>query len=216
MALICPVCRTENRSVAKFCIECVAPLPTEFAPTQLVSRPSEPDQGMPSALAAFAAATPSTPGRPLWDVPAAAAPAPPSHGGIGIGLAIAGMLLMGTLGWLAAGGALWPHRGEVVVVQPVPIEPPPPVAIPTAEGVPAPYDAPPVEALPLPAPPPAPVKAPRPERIFARCDELGFIAASRCKVEQCSKPAYHARPECRPVLDQLRLMEEKRNPTMAN
>ena len=31
MALICPQCKTKNRSAAKFCIECISTLPTAFA-----------------------------------------------------------------------------------------------------------------------------------------------------------------------------------------
>ncbi|MDM0113438.1 hypothetical protein QTI66_14865 [Variovorax sp. J22R133] len=51
---------------------------------------------------------------------------------------------------------------------------------------------------------------------LAKCDKLTFISASRCKVEQCSKPQFRARAECGPVLAQQRLIEQKRNPSMFN
>ena len=42
MALICPNCQARNRSIAKFCIECITSLPTgcadtDFAPTLLAT-----------------------------------------------------------------------------------------------------------------------------------------------------------------------------------
>ncbi|HSV61643.1 MAG TPA: zinc ribbon domain-containing protein [Variovorax sp.] len=213
MALVCPACGTENRSVAKFCIECISLLPAEFEPTQLAAPPPEPQEAMPSALAAFAAAAPSsTPLPPLWDMPVSAAPPPPRHG-IWTGLAMAGMLLMGAVGWLAAGGTLWPADSEV---RALPIE----ATVPAAASAPAqlpPAQAPPAEPEPAAVPSPTPtVRQARPERLFGRCDGLGFVAASRCKVEQCTKSANRRRAECQPVLAHQRLMEEKRNPTLSN
>jgi len=75
MALVCAACGAENRLAAKFCIECVAPLPVEFAPTRqmpLRGGGSVPGaEPLPAALAAFTSQPSSLPGaRP------AAAPQP--------------------------------------------------------------------------------------------------------------------------------------------
>ena len=45
---------------------------------------------------------------------------------------------------------------------------------------------------------------------------MNFIAAARCKVTECAKPALRQTAECKVVQAQQRLMEEKRNPTLAN
>jgi hypothetical protein len=214
MALVCPACGTENRSVAKFCIECIAALPTEFEATRLVMPAPEPQEGMPSALAAFAAGTgPSTPMTAAWDLPQAAPlPAPSPRKSIWIALAASGMLLMGAVGWFAAGGTLRPAVPEVPEMPEMP-----------APTIAAPAPAEPIVPVAAAEPLSPPAESPKPahreggaERLFAKCEGLGFLAASRCKVDQCTRSANRQRAECRPVLAQLRLMEEKRNPNLAN
>jgi len=249
MAIVCPACGTENRSVAKFCIECIAPLPSEFAATQVLAVPSHPADDMPSALAAFASSGPSIPSRPaiqLSTEPAALA-APTPRRGVGIGVAILVLLLVGAIGWLLAGANGWrgkeereaPARQAAGVLEAA--QPLPAAQAVAAEPAPTPVEAlaPGESIVPLSEPPPAqpaaavaaaaapapiePPKAPaaaKPERphaaFFARCEGLGFIANSRCKVDLCSQAASRQRKECEPVLAQQRLMEEKRNPTMLN
>lgn len=280
MATVCPACGTENRSVAKFCIECIKPLPTDFAATQVLAAPpqAQPLDEMPPALAAFASANASPysmPQAPI-SVPSVAAALPPPATarmglgiGVGVGITFFALLLAGTIGWLAAGGQFW--RGSDEHAAPpasaavgaratsgvVEAAVQPPSAVPALTGESRPVDslAPGETILPVdaatratvaaPAPSAAPVAtapmvagsvatsagdaplpktksaaaAARPESgadLFSRCAGLGFISASRCKVEVCESGAHHQRKECQPVLAQQRLMEEKRNPTMAN
>ena len=271
MSIVCAACGTENRSVAKFCIECVAPLAGDFAATQVLAATSVRGQAyMPSALAAFASAT-SPPSMPT-PMPVgvsesvtspAAAPAPARLGigiGVGVGMTIFALALAGVLGWLAARAQLWPQR-DVVSASPVQVQAgpravsgvvapsagKPDVAQPAAPG-PTPVEAlapgesivPVDTATPSPAPvptvvaalpttepappvaaasakaPPAGIEPQRTQSLFARCEGLGFIAGSRCKVDLCTQAANRQRKECRAVLAQQRQMEEKRNPTMAN
>ena len=271
MAIVCAACGTENRSVAKFCIECVAPLAGDFAATQVLSPTSVRGQEqMPSALAAFASATspPSVPtpmpvgvSEPFTS--AAAAPAPARLGigiGVGVGITIFALVLAGVLGWLAARAQFWPQR-DAATESPVParaepravsgaVAPSSPKAdvVQAATSRPTPAEAlapgesivPAGTAMPPPAPvptvvtaaptaepvspiavasakaPPAGIEPQRAQSLFARCEGLGFIAVSRCKVDLCTQAVNRQRKECRAVLAQQRQMEEKRNPTMAN
>ncbi|MDM0047310.1 hypothetical protein QTH91_22655 [Variovorax dokdonensis] len=124
-------------------------------------------------------------------------------------------------------------------VEPVPAEPvasaepaAPMVASPASAPEPASPHAPEVKAVAnAPAPRPAkathePAKAPvakqapvarAPESgsLFAACEALNFISRSRCQVDICMKPGNGRRSECGPVLEQQRLVEQKRNPQLA-
>ena len=74
---------------------------------------------------------------------------------------------------------------------------------------------PPAEAH-VPPRTPAPVRTALANDPNTQCTGLGFFAASRCIASQCAKTDYAAHPACAAVRQQQRLMEEKRNPTMAN
>jgi hypothetical protein len=268
MALICPACGTENRSVAKFCIECIGALPTGFAPTQLAPRPLASDrlvpEGMPSALAAFASAGPVAAATPAAAVVRAApAPTPEPRGRTGLWVSVGALaiaLVIGAAGWAAAGAGGW----YIYKANSGPEErgPAPVAATAVAEQVPAPAivaratapveavaTAPAITPAPVPMPPrqddkpqrveevlDAPVVA-RPEKIASlkppaapvhahagaapaglakTCGGLNFFAAARCRASECAKPALRQSAECRPVLAQERLMEEKRNPSLLN
>jgi len=112
MALVCPACGTENRSAARFCIECIAPLPTEFAPTQVAPAAAgavevEAGDGLPSILAAFVAARPGKAGGS-----AHRAPPPPAvqerRRGLWVSVAaFAIAMIIGAAGWLIAGAGGW-------------------------------------------------------------------------------------------------------------
>jgi len=281
MSIICPNCGTKNRSVSKFCIECIKPLPADFAATQVLAPPTSPQQDdeMPAALVAFASA-PSVPAafRSVPSAPSGMAVPAARRGrlgvgiGVGAGLAIFALLLAGTVGWLAAGGQMW-HRDPVaatgqagarVVSGPVAPagspadatesaalpEPTPREALapgetivpldsdkPTQAGASAPSAgdaqspnlpsndaaqgaaAAPSAAEATPAAHAAASKAAAAKSgrsLFASCEGLGFISASRCKVDVCKAGANQQRKECGPVLAQQRVMEEKRNPTLVN
>jgi hypothetical protein len=77
---------------------------------------------------------------------------------------------------------------------------------------------------PAPAETRVPSKArPAPDRQHAlagdpekQCAGLGFFAAARCMAAQCATPAHASHPKCEAVRRQQRLMEDKRNPTLAN
>ena len=124
MALVCPACGTENRSAARFCIECIAPLPTDFAPT-LVASPTtramdvDPYEGLPSVLAAFVASRPgaasasgsANAARAADPQPATAprpAPVPERRRGLWVSVAaFAIAMVIGAGGWLIAGAGGW-------------------------------------------------------------------------------------------------------------
>lgn len=282
MALICPACGTENRSVAKFCIECIKPLPADFPATQVLTAPAASPalEEMPAALAAFASANsgpPTLPQLPI-SVPDLASAPPPAAArlglgiGVGVGVTIFALLLAGAMGWLAAGGQFWGNgderaatatpavaaqlgaRGASGLVEAANAAPAP---MPAGASVPAPQPTPmealaPGEAIVQPEPAKRPAEpamaalapasaaavasvnppsvppahsartqapAAKPEHaphLFARCEGLGFISSSRCKVDVCETAANRQRRECQPVLAQQRQMEEKRNPTLAN
>lgn len=267
MALVCPSCGTENRLAAKFCIECVLPLPVDFAPTQQLplragtAGPQSADD-LPEALAAFAAGPVSTPSVPSGFTQFAA-PVEPSRskppGKLRAFLVLsAGFALAAAAGWFVASSDEAAATASVSPVAEAPSTPalntapgaaasaasaplpavateqaaqaaestPEPTPAPThAAAAPAPAQRPtPVAGANAPvakAPPEAPKRvaaAPRPSQragLLASCEPMSFIARSRCKVEICTSRANRQHPECAPVLEQQRLVEEKRNPQMA-
>lgn len=277
MAITCPACGAENRSVAKFCIECVTALPADFAATQVLTvaahaQVSLGEETMPTALAAFAAApAPPVPSMPHAAVATAdwATSKPASSGqgmgfgvGIGVGVAIFALLVAGAVGWLAAGGEIWPSRDDrtasaqasqreaapalaaapaaagVAAAAPVAVEPtlvPVPVAVESgaaadpeaarinamtattmaASGASS-VSSPASSAATAATPKAGAAKPERSQNFLARCEGLGFLATPRCRVEVCEQPSNRHRRECQAVLAQLRQMEEKRNPSMAN
>ena len=288
MALICSACGTENRAVAKFCIECIGVLQPDFEPTKVVPlRPSGERSttllGMPSALAAFASSAPAS--APAFVSASASAPTPVAAAvkspdrpeprkGLWLSLAAFALtLVIGAGGWVVAGAGGWyiyssssPAEGAALPVAPAaaaaPVAAAPvatalvaaapvtpvamaPAAIAPAATAPITMAAPAVAAPAVAAPAVGPVArmapharaapaqevaaaapglaAPRSKpRVAASgdpgtlCASLGFIARSQCMAAQCAKSAYRAQPACRAVIAQQQLMEEKRNPTLAN
>ena len=256
MALICPACGTENRAVAKFCIECIGVLQPDFEPTKVVPlRPSGERTtllGMPSALAAFASSAPASAPAPT-PVPVAvkSRDIPEPRKGLWLSLAaFAFTLVIGAAGWVVAGAGGWyiyssssvaedavpsvasaaaapvaaapvviapatvaPVAIAPVAVAPVAVAPPavtPPAVAPAARVVPA-KDV----AVARPAAPPSKPRVAHSDP-GTSCASLGFIARSQCMVAQCAKGEYRVQPACQAVVAQQRLMEEKRNPTLAN
>ncbi len=304
MGVTCPACGTENRSVAKFCIECIESLPTVFAATEILPHMPhaahrgtflrEPDiradTALPRASGFVAAtgaisATPAASATSATSANASASQTPPLSSGPrrtvegrkGLWVSVAAFaiaLVIGAAGWLVAGaGGLYiyafGHSGvggepEVAVATApvVPLAPMTPLsplspfnpltqtepttATPSAQVVPptsavgaasgnratsrsAVTTTPPATAV-APAATRTPAKAsvsltaPGSRAATAtaatdpkaQCTGLGFFAASRCMAAQCAKAEHSAHPACTAVLQQQRLMEEKRNPTMAN
>ncbi|MDM0070093.1 hypothetical protein [Variovorax sp. J31P207] len=194
MSVICPKCHTENRAIAKFCIECISTLPTPraddgFAPTLQLRWPGEASTG--HAQAPFAK---------------------------GLRVSVAALsvaLLVGAAGWLVAGAGGWyPHSAGKAQANPVgeaervaaPAPAPQPIAPVSPAGTAAAVERPA-------APPAAPsarqavAGAPR-----AACAGLGFIAEARCMAAQCLKPQFTQHPQCDDVRRRQRLEEAKRNP----
>ena len=106
MVLICPKCKTRNRSIAKFCIECITSLPTgcadvDFAPTAHAA----PQTSYLELALALKAAWSKTQARSEAEVIQEAAPV-----GKGVWISVAGLiavLLIGSAGWLVAGAGGW-------------------------------------------------------------------------------------------------------------
>jgi len=268
MALICPACGTENRAVAKFCIECIGVLQPDFEPTKVVPlRPSGERTtllGMPSALAAFAASAPTPAPAPApAPVPAAVKSPGVSEPRKGLWLSLAAFaltLVIGAGGWVVAGAGGWyiysssstaedaaapvspaasapaasaasASVGPAISIAPVVVAPVAPVIAvapaaiapsaiaPTAiapSARPAPAQAAAVSAATRPAAPPTRPRAVATADPGTSCAGLGFIARSQCMAAQCAKGEHRAQPACQAVVAQQRLMEEKRNPTLAN
>ncbi|RZI72601.1 MAG: zinc ribbon domain-containing protein [Variovorax sp.] len=257
MALVCPACGTENRAVAKFCIECIGPLQPDFEPTQVLSRRAASEsttlRGMPTALAEFGSAAPASAPAP------APATAPRRTGAAeprkGLWLSVAAFaitLLVGAGGWMIAGAGGWyiytasasPNATpaaedalaapKVAVVAPAPPAPPvtaePAVLAPVAVAplLAAPAVAPSASPAPAPAARPTTVAKVRPATREApprtavvgdpgtACADLGFLGKARCMAAQCAKSEFRGHSACQAVLAHQRLMEEKRNPTLAN
>lgn len=246
MATTCPTCGTENRAFAKFCIECIGNMPTSFAPTEMQPRMGEGSRPLlppaPARVAAFAtgAALP----RGLADAPltrsaSSARATPNAKKGLWVSVApFAIALLIGATGWMIAGASGWYiYSASAAAVAPEAVAPavateaPAPVLVaPAIEAAPAPAPVPapvPVPSAPVQAPPaaapkprPTPVAAPaRPATgaaLSVQCAGLGFFAKGNCMAAQCAQPAHRQHPNCEAVRQQQRLMEEKRNPTLAN
>jgi hypothetical protein len=226
MKVRCPICDTENRGIAKFCIECVNPLPTAlaapgFARTEYSPPPESTRK--PRSTPAFAGVHVSK--RSVW-FPVA-------------GLVIA--LTVGTAaGWMLAGpGAVYKAEPEAGMVPPPalsaapapeivrPVELPAPTTGPMPTEAMAPVQQPDSQSLPALQSPrdgvTMPVAASRPSQHHpeavepgAACRGLNFIAAARCMAAQCLKPAFKPHVQCEAVRRQQRLEEEKRNPILAN
>jgi hypothetical protein len=106
MVLICPKCKTHNRSIAKFCIECITSLPTgcadvDFAPTVNAA----PQTSYLELALAMKAAWSKNSARSEAEVRQEAAPVAK-----GMWISVAGLiavLLIGSAGWLVAGAGGW-------------------------------------------------------------------------------------------------------------
>ncbi|MGJ7494204.1 hypothetical protein ACSFA8_03935 [Variovorax sp. RT4R15] len=253
MALICSACGTENRAVAKFCIECIGVLQPDFEPTKVVPlRPSGERSttllGMPSALAAFASSAPaSAPASAMAPrpVPAAGKSRDSAEPRKGLWLSLAAFaltLVIGAAGWVVAGAGGWyiysssstaedaappVAAAPAAAVAPVAIAPAAvapaavapaavaPAAVAPAARVASAEDAA-VATTTRPAAPPSKPRVVATGDPGTSCASLGFIARSQCMAARCAKGEYRAQPACRAVVAQQRLMEEKRNPTLAN
>lgn len=208
MALICPQCKTKNRSAAKFCIECIGTLPTAFAAVE---------SARIGATSAVSHAAPTF-SKGLWVSVAA--------------LSVA--LSVGAAGWLVAGAGGWYfYTAGKAQVHPVRAEPEsstrahvaPPVAPAEAPAITA---EPPMEKVQF-----APAKAPNPVRSVSEpaqarsikpprsaaaglpgqaCDGMNFVSAARCMAAQCEKAEFKAHAQCTAVRRQQLLEEQKRNP----
>jgi len=239
MALVCPACGTENRAVARFCIECIGALQPDFEPTQVVSRRASSESttllGMPTALVEFGSAVPhSSPASAPMTTPTAPRRTGATEPRKGLWLSVAAFaitLAVGAGGWMIAGAGGWyiysasasastgpaiPEASVLPEVAPViaPGPVPPAAAIPAARATPTARATPVAKARPV-----APVAAPRAVAASdpgAACADLGFLARSRCMATQCAKSEARGHPACQAVVAQQRLMEEKRNPTLAN
>jgi hypothetical protein len=201
MAVICPQCKTKNRSAAKFCIECIGTLPTAFAEGSFASTVRS---TAPAGAATDAAAAPFSKG--LWVSIA--------------GLSVA--LLIGAAGWLVAGAGGWyfytagqaqvhPARTEASKEAVAPAEPviaaPEPAAIPAVEKA-MPPDAPAPNA----APKPRAARTGTTSEPATACANMNLIAAARCMAAQCLKSEFKPHPQCEAVRRRQQLEEQKRNP----
>lgn len=228
MSIVCPQCNTENRSIAKFCIECIGTLPPA-RPRTPIARPWQRGQGEAGAAVPFS--------KGLWVSVAA--------------LTVA--LVVGAAGWLVAGAGGWYlYSAGKAQVHPLPEATLAPQVVPSAVAMPstpivAPAVMPAAPAEPVAAAPatavekasqvpaaagatatamaPHPVSTPtqrqappaaRPQAASSEprvaCAGKGFFAESRCMAEQCQKPQFKAHAQCDEVRRRQRLEEEKRNP----
>ena len=186
MKVRCPICDTENRGIAKFCIECVNPLPTAlaapgFARTEF-SPPPESSR-MPKARPALAPV--HEPNRGAWFT---------------IGALAVALTVGSAAGWLLSGpGAVYKAEPVAASLLPLPAPAPPVqkdrVARPVAAARPMPRES---------------------AEPGAACAGLNFFAAARCMAAQCLKPAFKPHAQCEAVRRQQRLEAEKRNPILAN
>ncbi|MBT2323747.1 hypothetical protein J7E62_15475 [Variovorax paradoxus] len=205
MPVICPQCKTKNRSAAKFCIECIGTLPTAFADGNFAST-------VRSGEATRPAAVPFSKG--LWVSIA--------------GLSIA--LIIGAAGWLVAGAGGWylytAGKTQVHPVRPEAAVEPAAAAVPASAPVASP--AAPAQAEPVAMPltekaTPSAAPASKPKSTFAArtgtssapdaaCTNMNLISQARCMAAQCLKPEFKAHPQCETVRRQQQLEEQKRNP----
>jgi hypothetical protein len=196
MALICPKCKTRNRSIAKFCIECITSLPTgcsdtDFAPTTLAA-PKASRIGITGLITLLL-------------------------------IGSAGWLVAGAGGWYlyAEGSAqVDPARPKDVAkevapakdaqeIQEVdrPVTAPAAAVVPSRVPVPTSSQGPQLRWNEAPRP-----KSPAPADPMAACSTLNFIAAAQCMAAQCLKPAFKSHAQCEAVRRRQQLEEEKRNP----
>lgn len=313
MGVICPACGTENRSVAKFCIECIGSLPTNFATIEIlpdlpdpppaahsftfVREPDIPAYATLPHRSGFVAARGMASGGTAAQAAEHSAQMPAMSSGLyrtverrkGLWVSVAAFaiaLVVGAAGWMVAGaGGLYiyafGHSGAggeprvslvtasaevaatvlptvVSLLPPAPIETlaaPPAAAVAVSTNMAAsqssvmsPATSGASSAVRPTAKPTASSAAPVRLPIATdaataattaiattgttatttvtpvttardpngQCTGLGFFAASRCMAAQCAKSEYSAHSACTAVRQQQRLMEEKRNPTMAN
>ncbi|MDM0107017.1 hypothetical protein QTH97_18875 [Variovorax sp. J22R24] len=108
MALICPNCQARNRSVAKFCIECITSLPTGCADTDFAPTMRAPAKTSYAGLASALKGHFSKPaGAPAAKAGPAHETAAPSKG---LWISVAGLiaaLVVGSAGWMVAGAGGW-------------------------------------------------------------------------------------------------------------
>lgn len=222
MSVICPKCHTENRAIAKFCIECISTLPTPraddgFAPTLRLR--------WPAATRSTGAEAPTRPVQAADSVAAA-----PFAKGLWVSVAALSVaLLVGAAGWLVAGAGGW-YLYSAGKAQASPVSEPERVAAPAPAAHPIAPAAQPIAPAPQPiapvlaegaaaavARPPAPPAAPSARQAVAgapraACAGMGFIAEARCMADQCLKPQFTHHPQCDDVRRRQRLEEAKRNP----
>lgn len=131
MVLVCPACGTENRAVAKFCIECIGVLPTGFATTDISPRLDVPPVPARDARASFPTMPPRGTTQPTPMAATARRPSTERQGESGASLegmgapvqlppeiesrrglwvsvaAFAIALCVGAAGWMIAGAGGW-------------------------------------------------------------------------------------------------------------
>jgi hypothetical protein len=198
MAVICPQCKTKNRSAAKFCIECIGTLPTAFA-----------EGNFASTVRSTAPAGPATD----------AAGAPFSKG---LWVSIAGLsvaLLIGAAGWLVAGAGGWYfYTAGKAQVHPVRTDASKEAAASAEPVIAASEPAPRADAdrsapaLAEPAAKPRAARTGTTSEPAAACANMNLIAASRCMAAQCLKSEFKPHPQCEAVRRRQQLEEQKRNP----
>jgi hypothetical protein len=194
MKMTCPICDTDNRGHAKFCIECLNPLPPALATPGFARK----DCALPEP-------TRRNPSRPDS--------AEIHEANKGVWFSIAGLVLALTVGsaagWMLSGpGAVYKAEPEANSAQPRAM-----AGAPVLKPI---VRAPRGEVA-------KPVAASRPSQRSheavepgAACVDLNFISAARCMAAQCLKPAFKPHAQCEAVHRQLRIEEEKRNPILAN
>ncbi|CAN7456817.1 hypothetical protein LJR290_002978 [Variovorax sp. LjRoot290] len=230
MALICPQCKTKNRSAAKFCIECIGTLPTAFASADA------PRASAANSLFGFMRRAEQSQGpAAVGAAPAVAEAAQTFSKGMWVSIAALSVaLIVGAAGWLVAGAGGWYlYTAGKAQVHPVRTDPsaqteqraaspaataeaPAMVTEPQTEKVQlAPTKAPdPVRATSEPAQAKS-VKAPRSAAATApgqACSGMNFVVAARCMAAQCEKAEFRAHAQCTAVRRQQLLEEQKRNP----
>jgi hypothetical protein len=186
MKVRCPICDTENRGIAKFCIECVNPLPTALAALGFARTEFSPPPESSRVPKARPGLTPvHEPNRGAWFT---------------IGALVVALTVGSAAGWLLSG------PGAVYKAEPVAASSPPLPAL--ASPVQKDRVAKPVAvARPMPREPVEP---------GAACAGLNFFAVARCMAAQCLKPAFKPHAQCEAVRRQQHLEAEKRNPILAN
>lgn len=230
MALICPQCKTKNRSAAKFCIECICTLPTAFA-----SADALPTSAANSLFGFTRRAEQSQ--RPAAADAAPAAPEATHTFSKGMWVSIAALsvaLIVGAAGWLVAGAGGWylytagkaqvhPARtdpsvqGETRVASPAAAAEAPAMATETqAEKAQlAPTQGPDSARAASEPAQASSVKAPRSAAGIVpgqACSGMNFVLAARCMAAQCEKAEFRGHAQCSAVRRQQLLEEQKRNP----